>query len=171
MRKMEKINTKKLVTLALLTTIALTIFVIESAIPALVPIPGIKLGLANIVTLFVIKRYGARSASLVLVSRIILATIFTGQAVSFLYSICGGFFCLVTMTLVLKFLHNRGVVITSIFGAIAHNLGQIFVAYVILKMTGILLYIPFLMISAVITGTFTGLVVFFFDQKMPVKKL
>ena len=78
-------DVKRLTTLALLTTIALTIFVVESAIPTLVPIPGVKLGLANIVTLFVLKRYKFSDAAIVLAMRIILATIFTGQAVSFIY--------------------------------------------------------------------------------------
>ena len=72
-------DVKRLTTLALLTTIALTIFVVESAIPTLVPIPGVKLGLANIVTLFVLKRYKFSDAAIVLAMRIILATIFTGQ--------------------------------------------------------------------------------------------
>ena len=72
-------NTKRLVTLALFSTIALTIFMIESSLPTLAPIPGIKLGLANIITLFLIVNYSNKDSFLVLIVRIILASIFTGQ--------------------------------------------------------------------------------------------
>ena len=99
-------DVKRLTTLALLTTIALTIFVVESAIPTLVPIPGVKLGLANIVTLFVLKRYKFSDVAIVLAMRIILATIFTGQAVSFIYSVSGGFLCLIVMAAVINCLRD-----------------------------------------------------------------
>lgn len=157
-------NTAKLTKLALLTTVALTIFVLESAIPT-IPIPGIKLGLANIITLYVIHEMGLREAGAVLLVRIVLATVIAGQAVSFLYSICGGVACLIVMWILNRFLQGHAIFVTSIFGAIAHNLGQIFAAFVVLHMTGILLYIPYLMISGVITGAFTGLVTYFMLQK------
>lgn len=160
-------DTKRLVTLAVLSTIALTIFVIESALPTLVPIPGIKLGLANIVTLFVIKRMGPKDAALVLLVRIVLATIFAGQAVSFLYSLCGGVMCLIIMSIVNWILRGHYIFVTSIFGAVAHNIGQILAALFILKMTGILAYVPFLIVSGIITGLFTGLACFFADKKIP----
>lgn len=162
-----KINVRKLTALALLTTIALTIFVIENAIPALVPIPGVKLGLANIVTLFILRRMKFRDAAAVLLVRIVLATIIAGQAVSFLYSICGGVLCLLVMGLINKLLQGHGIFITSVFGAIAHNFGQILAAYIVLQMSGILAYIPILMISAIVTGLFTGLVAFFADKYIP----
>ncbi len=162
-----KVNIRKLTSLALLTTIALTIFVIESAIPLQIPIPGIKLGLANIVTLFVIKRMGVKEAAAVLLVRIVLATVIAGQAVSFLYSICGGFLCLLVMALVNWFLQGHGIFITSIFGAVAHNVGQILAALLVLGMTGILAYVPFLIISGIVTGLFTGLATYFADKYIP----
>ena len=110
-------DVKRLTTLALLTTIALTIFVVESAIPTLVPIPGVKLGLANIVTLFVLKRYKFSDAAIVLAMRIILATIFTGQAVSFIYSVSGGFLCLIVMAAVNKLLRGQYIFLTGILVA------------------------------------------------------
>ena len=119
-------DVKRLTTLALLTTIALTIFVVESAIPTLVPIPGVKLGLANIVTLFVLKRYKFSDAAIVLAMRIILATIFTGQAVSFIYSVSGGFLCLIVMAAVNKLLRGQYIFLTGILGAVSHNAGCIF---------------------------------------------
>lgn len=160
-------KTQKIAMLGLFTTIALTIFMIEAAIPALVPIPGIKPGLANIVTLFILLRYSERDAALVLLCRIILASVFGGQMVSFLYSICGGVFCLAAMVLMNRFLKGQYIYLTSIVGAVFHNIGQILAAYVILQMKGIFVYVPFLMISGVITGLFTGLVCHFFNRYIP----
>ena len=157
-------DVKRLTTLALLTTIALTIFVVESAIPTLVPIPGVKLGLANIVTLFVLKRYKFSDAAIVLAMRIILATIYTGQAVSFIYSVSGGFLCLIVMAAVNKLLRGQYIFLTGILGAVSHN-----AAFFILRLSGIFAYMPFLVISGVITGLFTGLVCFFADRYIPKK--
>lgn len=160
-------KTQRMTMLGLFTTIALTIFMIEAAIPTLIPIPGIKLGLANIVTLFVLLRYNGRDAAIVLAARIILSSIFGGQMVYFLYSICGGFFCLIAMILMNRFLKGHFIYLTSVVGAVFHNMGQITAAYVILQMSGILVYVPFLMISGVITGLFTGLVCHFFNRYIP----
>ena len=152
-------DVKRLTTLALLTTIALTIFVVESAMPTLVPIPGVKLGLANIFS----------DAAIVLAMRIILATIFTGQAVSFIYSVSGGFLCLIVMAAVNKLLRGQYIFLTGILGAVSHNAGQILAAFFILRLSGIFAYMPFLVISGVITGLFTGLVCFFADKYIPKK--
>lgn len=153
--------------LSLFTTIALTIFMIESALPALAPIPGIKLGLANIVTLFILLRFEVKDAVLVLFMRIILAAVFAGQIMSFLYSICGGVLCLFVMAFVNKLLHKKFIFLTSVFGAMAHNVGQILAAYFVLGMSGIFVYVPFLMISGIVTGLFTGVVCFYVDRYMP----
>lgn len=154
-------NAKRITLLGLFTTIALTIFMVEAALPTLVPIPGVKLGLANVVTLFLLTKYNTKDAATVLVARVVLASIFSGQMISFVYSACGGFLCLIVMALISRFLGKRYVYITSIFGAIAHNTGQILAAFFILRMGGIFAYIPFLMISGIITGLFTGLVCYF----------
>ena len=150
-------DVKRLTTLALLTTIALTIFVVESAIPTLVPIPGVKLGLANIVTLFVLKRYKFSDAAIVLAMRIILATIFTGQAVSFIYSVSGGFLCLIVMAAVNKLLRGQYIFLTGILGAVSHNAGQIFVAMWVLDTATLIYYLPVLAITGIASGTVIGL--------------
>ena len=160
-------SVRRLTTLALLTTIALTIFVVESAIPTFIPIPGVKLGLANIVTLFVIKRYRISDAAIVLGMRIVLATIFTGQAVSFIYSVSGGFLCLVVMAAVNKLLKGNYIFLTGILGAVSHNVGQILAAFFVLRLSGIFAYMPFLMVSGIVTGLFTGLVCYFADIYIP----
>ena len=160
-------RTKKITILGLLTTIALTIFMIESALPPLAPIPGIKLGLANIVTLFILLRFEISDAILVLLIRIILASVFAGQMVSFIYSISGGILCLFVMALINKLLHKKYIFLTSVLGAIAHNAGQILAAYFVLGMSGIFVYVPFLVISGVITGLFTGIICYYADKYIP----
>lgn len=152
-----KSNTKKLTTLALFTTIALAIYSVEAALPTLVPIPGIKLGLANIITLIVLRYLNAKDAFLVLLARIFIATFLFGQAMSLLYSLAGGILCLLVMVLINKFLQGHCIYITSIFGALAHQTGQLIVALLITSSLAPLTYVPFFIISGCITGLFTGL--------------
>lgn len=160
-------KTTRLTTLALLTTAALMIYSLESILPTLVPIPGIKLGLSNIITLVTLKKYGTKDALFVLLARILLATFFFGQALSFFYSLAGGILCLLVMAFINMLLQKRYIYLTSILGAIAHNLGQILVAFLITAVPGVFVYLPFLMISAVITGLFTGLCAHFTLKYLP----
>ena len=148
---------KKITTLALFTTLALIIFTIENAIPTLVPIPGIKLGLANIITLVVLHNYSPKDTLLVLLMRILLASFFIGQAISLLYSLAGGLLCFAAMLLIHQLLQGHYLFLISIVGAIFHNLGQLAVAYLITEVPGVLVYLPFLLLSAILTGLFTGL--------------
>ncbi|MBQ7918887.1 MAG: Gx transporter family protein [Lachnospiraceae bacterium] len=150
-------STKHLTTLALFTTLALAIYGVESLLPPLLPIPGMKLGLANIITLLVLTKYHAKDAFLVLLARILLSTFAFGQAVSLLYSLCGGICCFAIMCLIKHLLRGKYLYITSIFGAIFHNLGQIMIALLLTRTIGVLSYLPFLIICAIATGLFTGL--------------
>ena len=151
----------------MLTASALMIYGIESMLPTLLPIPGIKLGLANVVTLVTLKRYGARDALLVLLARILLSCFLFGQLLSLLYSLCGGLLCMLITWLVNAFLQGQYLYLTSISGAIAHNLGQLAVAFLITKVPGVLAYLPFLIISAILTGLFTGLCAHFSLRHLP----
>ena len=92
-------SVRKTALLALFTTLSLAIFAIESAVPPLVPIPGIKLGLANIITLILLRHFSARDALIVLISRILLSAFLFGQALSLLYSLMGGLCSLLDKTL------------------------------------------------------------------------
>lgn len=167
--KEEKMEIKRMVILSLYTAIALIIFTIEAALPELVPIPGIKLGLANIITLFVLSHYSAKEALLVLLIRIFLASIFIGQIVSFLYSLCGGVLAWCGMVVVHKIVGKQYIYFTSIIGGVFHNVGQILAAFYILKLTGIFAYLPYLIISGIITGLFTGIVCWFVNKHIAVK--
>lgn len=150
-------SVRKLTSLALFTTLAMIIFAVESAIPPIVPIPGIKLGLSNIITLVVLRTYSKKDAFLVLLARILLSALLFGQAMSLLYSLVGGICCFLAMCLIAYLLQGHFLFLTSITGAIFHNLGQIAVAWMITSVPGVLTYLPFLLLSGIITGLFTGL--------------
>ncbi len=152
-----KHNVKHLTRLALFTTIALAIYAVEAALPTLVPIPGIKLGLANIVTLIVLRNLSAKDAFCVLIMRILIATFLFGQAVSLLYSLAGGMLCLLVMLLINKLLQGQFLFLTGVFGALSHNAGQLIVAIILTTSLAPLSYLPFFILSAGITGLFTGL--------------
>lgn len=152
-----KQNTRHMTTLALFTTLALAIYSIEVAIPPLVPIPGIKLGLANIITLIVLRNLSAKDAFCVLIMRILIASVLFGQAVSMLYSLSGGILCLVVMLLINKLLQGHFLFLTGIFGALSHNTGQLIVAILLTSSPAPLSYVPFFAISGCLTGLFTGL--------------
>lgn len=147
-------RTKKLTVLAMLTAVSLVIFIIEAQLPPLAPIPGIKLGLANIVTLITLARFGRREAFLVLMLRIVLGSVFTGQIMSLMYSLAGGVLCFIVMALMIGTRVPLWTV--SVFGAIAHNAGQVIVAIAVTHLAQITAFIPLLVISAVVTGAFTG---------------
>lgn len=159
-------KTKHLTTLAMFSTLALIIFTIESAIPPLIPIPGIKLGLANIITLVLLHNYSAKDAFLVLMVRILLAGFFFGQALSLLYSLVGGIVCFVAMLLVHRLLKGNYLFLVSIIGGIFHNLGQITIAYLVTEVPGVLVYLPFLLLSGIVTGLFTGLCAHFMNRHL-----
>ena len=153
--------------LAMYTTIALTIFVVESAIPPLAPIPGIKLGLANVITLWLLIYATWRDALTALLMRIFIPSMVTGQLVSFFYSLCGGLLCFLAMALLYWLLGRRYIVFVSIIGALFHNVGQIGIAMVLLDSLSAAAYLPVLLISGVITGTFTGLCAYFASRRLP----
>ena len=163
----QKTNVKKMTLLALYTTIALTIFTVESLIPPPIPLPGIKLGLSNIVTLWLLMHTKARDALLVLLARIVLSSFFAGQMISLMYSLAGGILCFLVMVLLFRLLGNQYVVFISIFGALFHNLGQITAAIAITQLPSMLAYLPALAISGIVTGTFTGLCAFYLKRHLP----
>lgn len=153
----KPLSLKRLTLLALFTTLAMAIYYVESLLPTLVPIPGIKLGLANIITLLVLKNFSPKEALLVLFARILLVSFAFGQFLSLFYSLTGGIFCLLAMWLINRLLKGSFLVLTSIFGALFHNIGQLCVAILLTQSLAVLTYLPFFILSAAITGLFTGL--------------
>ena len=148
---------KKLVTLALLTGISLILFVLEAQIPAPVPVPGVKLGLGNIIVLCVLFGYGRREALAVLLTKVLLSALLTGSLGALAYSLTGGLLSLGVMCLLRGLLRENQLWVGSVIGAMAHNLGQILAAMVISQTPGLIAYLPILLLSGMLTGLFTGL--------------
>ena len=158
-------GTKRLAVLAMFTAIALTIFVAEAQIPPVVPIPGVKLGLANIVTLYALYALGFPSALAILFVRCTLGALFAGNASALLFSLLGGLSALLVMALLsgAKKLSIFGV---SIAGAAAHNCGQVCAALITLGSTAPLYYLPFLLLVSLFTGALSGLITAFLFRAM-----
>lgn len=143
--------------LSLLTALALIIFVIELRIPDLTPVPGVKLGLANIITVYAVFRYKAGETAMIAAARLLLGAMFTGNPAALLYSAAGTLFCLVGMLGIRRFIPMRYIWLCSVIGAILHNIGQICAAMLLMHTTAILAYLPVLLVSGCIAGAFTGL--------------
>jgi len=154
--------------MALLTAIALIIFIIEAQIPLPVPIPGVKLGLANAVTLFALF-YGAGQTNrpgvlttanvfAVLLCRIVLGAFFIGRPIAVLYSLGGGLLGFAALVIMKRFVSNKQIWVCGAAGAVFHNTGQIAAAMLITGTPTIILYLPVLIIAGVFTGALTGLI-------------
>ena len=149
-------KTKRIALLGLLTAIALTIFMIEAQIPAVVPIPGIKLGLSNIVTVFTVFTLGPWDGVAVLACRIFLGAVFAGNFGTILYSAAGGFLSILVTMGLRKVLKENQIWAAGCLGAIAHSVGQMIAAIAITRTPGLLVYLPVLVIISIFTGLFTG---------------
>ncbi len=148
---------KKLTCMALLTAIALTIFMIEAQLPALVPIPGIKLGLSNIVTVFAVFLFGGKEALAILFVRIFLGAVFSGQFSTIFYSAAGGSLAWLATAGLKQILTQKQIWVAGCLGAIAHSIGQMLAAVAITATPGLVIYLPVMILCSVITGLFTGL--------------
>lgn len=150
-------NIRKITLLGLLTAIALTIFMLEAQIPPVVPIPGAKLGLANIVTVFAVYALGAREGAAVLFCRVFLGAVFAGNFSTIFYSAAGGA-CAIAVTIGLKkLLKPTQLWVAGCLGAAAHAVGQMAAAVVIAATPGLLIYLPILIVLSMAAGLFTGL--------------
>ena len=158
-------KTKHITLCGILITISLIIFMVENQIPPLAPIPGIKLGLSNIVILFSLLYLSPKETFLVLVSRVILSALLTSAPSTLLYSLAGGAGCLITELILLTALNKEYTIAISPLGATVHNIFQLIVAFLITKTPEVFFYLPVLIISGIITGLFTGLCIYFFDKK------
>ena len=154
---MKKNATRRMTLCAVLVTLALALSYTERFIPLgwVIPLPGVKLGLANIVTLVALYMLGSKSAFAILVPRCILGALFGGGITGLMFSLTGGILALGMMAWCRKapFFSIYGV---SILGAAAHNVGQILAAMVLMHSVQILAYLSYLLIVALFTGFATG---------------
>ena len=149
-------KTKRLARGALLTAIALTIFLVEAQIPPLAPVPGMKLGLANIVTVYAMFALGPGDALLTLLSRVLLGSLFAG-GMTLPYSLAGGLLCYLSMLFLRRFLTLKQLWVCGALGAVFHNLGQMGVAVAVTRTPQLLVYLPLLLLTGIPAGAFTGL--------------
>lgn len=136
--------------------IAMVLSFVESQIPALVAVPGVKLGLANIAVIFTLFVLGVPDAMLVSLVRVLLVSLLFGNAVGWLYSVSGAVLSLLVMLLLRK-TGRFSTVGISIAGGVFHNIGQVLAAMLVLRTEGVLFYLPYLLIFGAVSGTFIGI--------------
>lgn len=152
---------------ALLAAVALTIFVLEAQIPLPLPVPGLKLGLCNIVTLFALCRLGRGWSLAIVLTRIVLGNLAMGQVMAMLYALAGGLLSFCVMALIFRRLGQSLLWVTGAFGGIAHNLGQMTVAVLVTSTPALLAYLPVLLLCGILTGAFTGLCARLLCERLP----
>lgn len=148
---------KNVAHLGLLTAIALILSYVETLIPPIfTAVPGIKMGLPNIVIVYILYRFGAKYAAVISVTRVFIVSILFGNAMILIYSLAGAVLSIAAMCLFKKldFLSCVGV---SIVGGVMHNLGQIIIAAFVLRTSEIFYYMAVLAVTGTIAGIFVGL--------------
>lgn len=154
-----KLTTRQLTLCAVLAAMALALSYLENLFPVslAIPVPGVKLGLANIVTVFALYVLGPAQAMLILISRCVLGAVFAGNMNALIFSLLGGVSAMLVM-IVLSRLGRLSVYGVSMGGAAAHNCGQVAAAVLTLGNGAPLYYLPVLLGVSLLTGALTGLV-------------
>lgn len=154
-----KLTTRQLTLCAVLTAMALALSYLENFFPLslAIPIPGIKLGLANIVTVFTVFAMGGAEGTAVLFCRIFLGAVFAGNFSTVIYSAAGGALAILTTIALKRILTKKQLWVAGCLGAVAHSVGQMAAAVVITATPSLLIYLPVLMAVSILTGCFTGL--------------
>ena len=150
-------KTKKLTLLGLLSALSLILFVLELRLPALIPVPGVKPGLSNIVVLVALFAYDRKSAGAVLFVKTVLGAVFAGSMLRFLFSCAGSLCCFAVAAALRGVVKDKQAWFLSAVAACAHNFGQLAVARVVMGTPQVWWYAPILVLSGVLTGLFTGL--------------
>ena len=152
-------KTKDLTTMALMTALALALSWVERLIPLelVIPLPGVKLGLANTVTLFALYRLNLPAAAMILFARCLLTAAFSGNMTGLAFSLAGGLLSMGVMALARRSRH-LSVYGVSVLGAAGHNCGQILMAMGIMHSTGVVGYLPYLLLIGSACGLATGTV-------------
>ncbi|MFQ9608475.1 MAG: Gx transporter family protein [Lachnospira sp.] len=152
-----RISTKKIALCGVLTALAMIFSYIESVIPVPIPVPGIKLGVANIAVITILYVLGVKEAIVINLLRIVLTSLLFGNVNSFLFSISGAALSL-TIMIIMKKLDFFSYIGVSVCGGVMHNIGQIIAAVFIMGSEAIVFYLPVLIVSGVFTGVVIGVV-------------
>ena len=146
---------QKTACLGLFSAVAIILGYVESLIPVFAGIPGIKLGLANLGVLFILKKYSFREAALVSVVRILVIGFMFGNLFSILYSLAGAALSMTVMTLMLK-KTSFSLIGVSVAGGVSHNIGQLIIAMLIVNNASVFVYTPALLVAGVAAGIVIG---------------
>lgn len=151
-------NLKKMVFLSLLVSAGLVLSIVENMLPLPIPIPGVKLGLANVIFLITLVLFGFKEAMIVVVVRAIAMAMATGNVSGLLYGLPSSVTSTIAMALVYKkFSKYFSLIGVSLFGAIAFNIVQICIAGLIMQNIKIFIYLPIMSLTSIFTGCFIGL--------------
>ena len=150
-------NTKKTAFIGIAISLAMILSFVESQIPAFVAIPGVKVGLPNLVIVFLLYKFGWKDAALVNILRVVLVSLLFGNVQTLSFSLAGAVLSLIGMIL-LKKSEKFSPIAVSIVGGILHNVGQILTACIWTATPGIAYYLPVLLLSGTIAGVVIGLV-------------
>lgn len=142
---------------ALFASVALIIYSVESLVGPIIPIPGFRIGLSNLVTLSALYILGLKEALFILAVRIILGNMLTGQMMSFVYSLCGGALSFGVTAMIKRFFPPNTIWALGIIGAVLHTAGQIACACVLFDSNAFIYYGIFLTLLSFVSGVFTGL--------------
>ena len=152
-----KFEVKKLTFLSVLSALAIILSFVESLLPPIwSAVPGIKMGLPNIVIIFLLYKFSIKDAAIVSFIRLLIVVLLFGNFMTFLYSFAGAVLSLLVMWL-LKHINKFSQIGVSIAGAISHNLAQVMVALLLLQTKEIGFYFPILAVSGTVAGIFVGL--------------
>ena len=150
-------SVRRIAALAVLTAVSMVLSLVETYIPVPIPVPGVKIGLANIVTLVLITNFDIMSALTVLIARCILSAVFSGSINAIFFSLAGGISSCAVMWLFYRKIHlDFSLIGISVIGAAAHNTAQIMTAIVLMKDGAILYYLPVLLLCGLVTGFAIG---------------
>ena len=138
-------------------SLALIFSYVETLIPFHVGIPGVKLGLANLIIVIAMYKMSLKEAYLLSVTRIILSGFMFGNLFSIIYSLAGGLLSLSVMAL-LKKLGGFSVMGVSIAGGVMHNVGQLIIAMIVVETFNVIYYVPVLLVSGLVTGMIIGII-------------
>ena len=140
-----------------MAALAIILGYVEMLLPVFFVVPGMKLGLANLVTVFVLYRYRAKEAAVISLIRIVVIGFLFANLFSILYSLAGAALSLLCMTAARRF-SGLSIVGVSILGGVTHNLGQLIVAALVVENGNVFYYFPALLISCLVTGALIGIV-------------
>jgi heptaprenyl diphosphate synthase len=149
---------KKAAYLGLFLAISLILSYVESIIPVIVPVPGIKLGLANVAILILLYLYGPREAGLINLARVIISAFMFNGLYSLMYSLTGAVFSFLIMFALYRKEKVFSPVGVGMLGGLFHNIGQVLVAFLVTRVGGLVFYLPILMVSGLFTGALVGFI-------------